>query len=325
MRKALLIFVVCFLLTTSLVSAAEESVGIEPDSMFYGLKLGMEKVRMVFTFNSVKKAELHMNYATRRLAEAKAMLNKGKKDYVEKSIIKYNAELSDMEAELDAAKAKEEKVDDLVKKIDTTIPKHTATLERLLKNENMPDSAKKGLENALENSKKGREKALEAVGKQVQKKAEQETKQEEVKTTIEEKKEEKTAEQTEKKKEKITTTEEKKEEKVTETEAKKTETKKEEVPAIDPEKFFYKVIKCTDKKHIDVSGKVNGKPLSFQLGTDQFFSDAAMKLKVVSKTKSLYAGFGKANIEDASVNFKIVNENSANKCEPLKMAKPSSN
>lgn len=313
MRKALLIFVVCFLLTVSLVSAAEESVGIEPDSMFYGLKLGMEKVRLIFTFNSAKKAELHMNYATRRLAEAKAMLSKGKKDYVEKSITKYNTELSDMQAELDAAKAKEEKVDDLVTKIGTTIPKHTATLERLLKNENMPDSAKKGLENALENSKKGREKALESVEKQVEKKAEPKAKSEEVKTT----EEDKTAETKTKEETKV-------DEKKTETEAKKTETEKEEVPAINPEKFFYKVIKCTDGRHIDVSGKVDGKPLSFQLGTDQFFNDMAMKLKVVSKTKSLYAGFGKTNIEDAAVNFKIVNENSANKCEALKMAKPSS-
>jgi len=165
--KKLLPLLICFLLALSVVTAREDTPGVEPDSLLHGLDVAMEKLRLVFTFSSAKRAALHVKYATERLAEARAMASKGKNELVEKSIAKYHAELEDTETELETAKARGEKLDMVAGQIDKVTKRNIVVLTNLL--DKVPETAKKGIQNALDKAQKGRAKALEAIGKSEEK------------------------------------------------------------------------------------------------------------------------------------------------------------
>ena len=66
-----------------------EDVGATPDQAGYGLKLGMEKLRLAFTLNKAKKAELSMKLAELRLKEARLMATKDKIEALERAKIEH--------------------------------------------------------------------------------------------------------------------------------------------------------------------------------------------------------------------------------------------
>lgn len=285
MKKLLPLFV-CFLLAVSIATAREDTPGVEPDSLLHGLDIAMEKLRLVFTFSSAKRVELHVKYAAERLAEARAMANKGKNDLVEKSITKYHAELENTETELETAKARGEKLDTVVGQIDKVTKRNIVVLTNLL--DKVPETAKKGIQNALDKAQKGRAKALEAIGQEEQKEQKEEEKtekKEEVGEKKVEKEEEKEKEKTEKK------------EKVGE---KKVE--KKEAPEIDPSQYSYTVKKFSD--HAEVVGKVAGKEVKFRIEADQYGSDASLKLRIVREVKQQYE-FDEEDAQNAIANLKI--------------------
>lgn len=286
MKKLLPLFV-CFLLAVSIATAREDTPGVEPDSLLHGLDIAMEKLRLVFTFSSAKRVELHVKYAAERLAEARAMANKGKNDLVEKSITKYHAELENTETELETAKARGEKLDSVVGQIDKVTKRNIVVLTNLL--DKVPETAKKGIQNALDKAQKGRAKALEAIDKTEEKEEEKEEEKTEKKEEVEEKKVEK---EEEKEKEKT-----EKKEKVGE---KKVE--KEEAPEIDPSQYSYTVKKFSD--HAEVFGKVAGKEVKFRIEADQYGSDASLKLRIVREVKQQYE-FDEEDAQNAIANLKI--------------------
>lgn len=74
-----------------LVSAENETIepginnelgnsGLKPGSVFYGLDIAAERVRMAFTFDKQKKAEYGLEIAEERLAEAKELSEKGNRE-----------------------------------------------------------------------------------------------------------------------------------------------------------------------------------------------------------------------------------------------------
>lgn len=85
--------------------------GTTPDKAGYGLKIALEKIGLVFTFNKAKKAELELKLAEKRLAEARLMANENKIDALlrakeehKKLIEKVKSDLKDSgdsEADLD--------------------------------------------------------------------------------------------------------------------------------------------------------------------------------------------------------------------------------
>lgn len=279
--KKLLPLLICFLLALSVVTAREDTPGVEPDSLLHGLDVAMEKLRLVFTFSSAKRAALHVKYATERLAEARAMASKGKNELVEKSIAKYHAELEDTETELETAKARGEKLDMVAGQIDKVTKRNIVVLTNLL--DKVPETAKKGIQNALDKAQKGRAKALEAIGKSEEKK--------------EGKAEEK---ETEKKKEKKEEVKEKKEE--IDKKEKKEKTEEKEASKIDPSQYSYTVKKFSD--HAEVVGKVAGREVKFRIEADQYGSDASLKLRIVREVKQQY-GFDEEDAQNAMANLKI--------------------
>jgi len=65
-----------------------------PDSPFYGVERFVERMNLWFTFNDEAKIKLHLKYAERRLAEAKAMAEKNNVNYSEKILKEYENELN---------------------------------------------------------------------------------------------------------------------------------------------------------------------------------------------------------------------------------------
>jgi len=71
---------VSFLVVFGSVALAEEVAlqdpGTLPDSTFYPLKIAIERVRLVITFDEEGKAKLHALYAERRLSELNASIHR---------------------------------------------------------------------------------------------------------------------------------------------------------------------------------------------------------------------------------------------------------
>ncbi|MAF79647.1 hypothetical protein CL629_01055 [bacterium] len=75
---------------TALAQEAElPDPGLTPDSPFYFLERLVEGIGTFFTFGNIKKAERYTALAAERLAEAKALVEKGKSKLVEKILARY--------------------------------------------------------------------------------------------------------------------------------------------------------------------------------------------------------------------------------------------
>ena len=90
--KTILLGVVLMALLAMPLAIAQETEadlqgdpGITPDSAMYGLKLGWEKIQLGLTFNQEKKAEMELEFAQKRLLEAKKMAEKGDLKAMEKA------------------------------------------------------------------------------------------------------------------------------------------------------------------------------------------------------------------------------------------------
>ena len=126
--------------------------GTTPDSPFYFLKQWKEQIQLFFTFNAAKKAEQYLRLAEVRLAEYEKMLEKGKTEIAEKTLKKYEEQLSRATKKAEELKEKGIDVDEISKNIKDNVAKHLDVLKENL--EKVPEAAKKGIENAIEASSK---------------------------------------------------------------------------------------------------------------------------------------------------------------------------
>ncbi|MFD2446729.1 DUF5667 domain-containing protein [Bacillus sp. CGMCC 1.16607] len=69
--------------------------GMTPDKFFYTFDLLMEDLKLLVTFDSQKEAELLLQFAQERLAEAEAMTAEEKKSFVEQAVTDYLALLEE--------------------------------------------------------------------------------------------------------------------------------------------------------------------------------------------------------------------------------------
>lgn len=65
-------------LQTQLETTQEEVPSVIPGDFFYFAKIAFEKIKLAFTFDNAKEAELMATYASERLAEAAALYGEGK-------------------------------------------------------------------------------------------------------------------------------------------------------------------------------------------------------------------------------------------------------
>jgi len=138
-------------------------VGLLPDSPFYFLKTWWEEIQLFFTFDNVKKAEQQTKLATKRVVEAKKLVEKGKTEKAQKHLEKFQARIQKAVEKMEKAKNQGKNVEELVEKLKANNIGQQEVLTEVY--EKVPDKAKESILKAMENSTKGLENAIENVQK----------------------------------------------------------------------------------------------------------------------------------------------------------------
>ena len=166
-KKLLLgIFLSMFLFTGTAQAQVSElpEPGLLPDSPFYFLKSWTEGIGTLFTFGDVAKTERFINLSEKRLAEAQALVEKGKPEIAERAIIRYQEHLNLALAKAEKAKTKGLDTDEVLAKVAEATLKHQVVLADVY--ERVPEQAKSAIEQAMQAGMRGHEEALKAVSGQ---------------------------------------------------------------------------------------------------------------------------------------------------------------
>ncbi len=166
MKRIVLIIILSFLLLSfgTQISAQETdlpSPGLLPDSPFYFLEIIAEEIGNFFTFGDLKKAERYAALAAERLAEVQAVVEKGKPEFVERTLERYENQLNNSMARAERAQAKDQNTEQVMAKIGKATSVHLEVLAEVYKK--VPEEAKSAIENAMKASVKGHEKAVEVL------------------------------------------------------------------------------------------------------------------------------------------------------------------
>jgi len=142
-------------------TAAFPAAGLLPDNYMYGFQRFFEQLQLFFTFNSHDKANLHLQFAAKRLAELNQSIAEGKNQNMPGLEKDYENELNQTQREFNSTRALGQNVTALAEHVASETYKHTLVLQNLLnesENETRP-----GLENALNNSQKGHNNAVVSI------------------------------------------------------------------------------------------------------------------------------------------------------------------
>ena len=129
-----------------------------PDNFFYFFKNFWRGVRLTFTFDPVKKAELQLRHANERLIEAKKMAEKtNKEEFVGKAVEKYQKEMDKLQTRVEKFEEKaadNPKIESFLDRFTNTAMKQQVLMEKL--EEKISHNPK-----ALEKIKEAKEQVLE--------------------------------------------------------------------------------------------------------------------------------------------------------------------
>ena len=162
--------IIASLLLTGLVGGilAQETElpdpGTTPDSPFYFLERILETVGTFFTFGDLKKAERYAALASERVAEAQAVVEKGKSKAAEKALQRYEDQLNRALSRAESARAKGQSIEEVSERVAEATGKHLEVLEGIL--EKVPEAAKEAIAKAREVSITGQEHALRALARE---------------------------------------------------------------------------------------------------------------------------------------------------------------
>jgi hypothetical protein len=160
--------------------------GILPDNPFYFLKSWSEGIGTFFTFDEVRKAERFLDLSEKRLAEAKALVEKGSMDHATRAIERYEEQLEQAMQRAESGKEKGMDTDEVLERISERTLKHQEVLADVY--ERVPEEAREGIKRAMENSMREHEEALQAISEEKREEAMErmETKREEARDRAEE-------------------------------------------------------------------------------------------------------------------------------------------
>jgi Mn-dependent DtxR family transcriptional regulator len=145
---------VMLVMTFTPVSAAQEDVPpyhgrFGPDSPLYGLKIAFENIDEAVSRSADAKLDKQVAHAEERIAEAKAMIEKGKLEAAEKAMERYTAKA----AAINGTATKPDVTEEGLQHARQMFRKHETVLHGLIGDPNMPEKAKSALQRALGNSK----------------------------------------------------------------------------------------------------------------------------------------------------------------------------
>lgn len=138
--------------------------GLTPDSPFYFLETIAEGIGTFFTFGDLKKAERYATLAAERVAEAQAVVEKGKPEFAEKTLTRYENQLNNSIARAERAQAKGQSVKNVMEIVAEGTGKHLTTIESIL--EKVSEKAKTAATKAKEVSMNGQKNALRALAEE---------------------------------------------------------------------------------------------------------------------------------------------------------------
>jgi len=144
--------------------AAEEEIytpRLLPDNPFYFLKGMKEGIELFLARAPERQAEKLAEIATRRIAEAKVMTKKGKPEFVDKLMVRYQEHLERAMERVAEAKEKGRDVERVIEIVTQATSQHQGVLSEVL--EKVPEKAKEAIQRAIEVSGRGQQQALEAV------------------------------------------------------------------------------------------------------------------------------------------------------------------
>lgn len=165
MKQVILTLTLVSLLSFSVSAQNLPNPGVTPDSWMYGLDRAFEKISLALTFDKVKKAEKRLLMASERIAELKAMVDKGKPEFVDKLRSAYENGINETENDIEAARALGKNVTLLAEHVSNMTYKHVLVLQGLL--DKVPEQARPSIERAINVSQTGHERAVERVRNQV--------------------------------------------------------------------------------------------------------------------------------------------------------------
>jgi len=150
---------VCLFLSAN-VFAQEEPEKL-PDDPLYQAERQMETAQLKASFDPLEKATLHTRYAKERLAEVKAMISKGKPEFVEGLLKDYENAIGGALDEINRAQVQGRDVSEALEAVERSTKKHTEVLTDLLGK--VPEQAKPAIRHAIKVSKRGRNIALDTL------------------------------------------------------------------------------------------------------------------------------------------------------------------
>jgi hypothetical protein len=135
--------------------------GLLPDNPFHGFQNFFEQLQLFFAFNPQAKANIHLQFAERRLAEMNLALQENKTDLVHALSQDYENEMNQTETEVDNAKGLGQNVTVLAQHVAEETFKHHLVLQNVLNK--VPDQAKFAIEHAINVSSNGHNQAVESI------------------------------------------------------------------------------------------------------------------------------------------------------------------
>jgi inorganic triphosphatase YgiF len=168
MKKVAVILAIVLTLSTlgSTVYAAQDSL---PGDALYPVKLGVERVAMMFGGGDVVRAERALNFADKRVREMVTLTDKGRPEDLGLTVEKYcyalNMSLARMEEALGEGGSH---AGDIAALMAETMAQHLSILDGLY--DRVPDEAKPAIQRAMEEAQKCYQRAIqvrEQLGLQV--------------------------------------------------------------------------------------------------------------------------------------------------------------
>lgn len=139
--------------------------GMTPDSLLYGLDKAYERIQLILARDEASKAKLHLEFAAERIAETKAMADKGRPEYIPDLTEEYEVSINKSQEIAETAQRLDRDVTKVNELVAIATSVHLEVLEEVYKK--VPEQAKPALQRAMNSSVRGQEKALDRLGEVV--------------------------------------------------------------------------------------------------------------------------------------------------------------
>jgi hypothetical protein len=152
-------------LSGNALAQGEGDPGITPDSILYGLDKAYERIQLILARDEASKARLHLEFAAERIAETKAMVDKGKPEYIPDLTEDYEVSINKSQEIAEIAQRLGRNVTKINELVALATSAHLEVLEEVYRK--VPEQAKPALQRAMNSSIRGQEKALDRLGEVV--------------------------------------------------------------------------------------------------------------------------------------------------------------